>query len=385
MEQIGGAEAVWITGSPVVEAATTQALFKTLRLILPAIFVLVIALLAVAFRSARATLCASLTIAAGLLWTLADFAILDIPINMVTAIVPPLLITLGLAYSVHLLSEFFDPDAPTNESPQQAVLRTWQRSGPPLLLTGATTVAGLLALLINPLPAVRQFAVLSSLGVAATVGFVLLLLPSLLVLCRCRSHRATSVRWFAGIADKLAAFDTQHRRHIAVVAIVGVLVAIWSASDIRVGTEYIRSFSPQSTVRVDFEAINEQFGGATLVSILIETHVDDALTNPELMAELENFQQWLKQQRQQQVDHEQRQRYGDELARGDVIHRPRGQHRAAGDRGKQWRRQRLHLLLDAAHELADADRAIHIDPCIQQRRAKAAVDHPVDLLAAAID
>ena len=296
VEQIGGAEAVWITGSPVVEAATTQALFKTLRLILPAIFVLVIALLAVAFRSARATLCASLTIAAGLLWTLADFAILDIPINMVTAIVPPLLITLGLAYSVHLLSEFFDPDAPTNESPQQAVLRTWQRSGPPLLLTGATTVAGLLALLINPLPAVRQFAVLSSLGVAATVGFVLLLLPSLLVLCRCRSHRATSVRWFAGIADKLAAFDTQHRRHIAVVAIVGVLVAIWSASDIRVGTEYIRSFSPQSTVRVDFEAINEQFGGATLVSILIETHVDDALTNPELMAELENFQQWLKQQ-----------------------------------------------------------------------------------------
>lgn len=296
VEKAGGAEHVWVTGSPVVSAATTNALFSTLQFVLPAILLLVVGLLGLAFRSFKATFAATLTIGLALIWTLTDFVLLGHPINLVTSIVPPLVITLGLAYAVHLLSEFFDVRAPADETAEQAVLRTWRRSGPPLLLTGATTVAGLLALMLNPLPAVRQFAMLSSIGVTAAVLFVLIVLPCLLVLCHCRQSGARTIGWFERLADRLADFATAHRRRIAMIAVAVVIAASWNAMDIRVGTEYIRSFSPDAPVRQDFEAINERFGGATLVSVLIETHVDDALTSPELMQEIEQLQAWLQEQ-----------------------------------------------------------------------------------------
>lgn len=296
VEEVGGAEQVWVTGSPVVAAATTNALFETLQFVLPAILLVVVGLLGLAFRSFKATFSATLVIGLALIWTLTDFVLLGHPINLVTSIVPPLVITLGLAYAVHLLSEFFDPRVPANETGAEAVLRTWRRSGPPLLLTGATTVAGLMALMLNPLPAVRQFAVLSSIGVTVSVIFVLVLLPCLLVLCHCRQSGARTIGWFERLADRLAKFATEQRRRIAVIAVAAVLAACWSATDIRIGTEYIRSFSEDAQVRQDFEAINQRFGGATLASILIETHVDDALTSPELMQEIEALQQWLAEQ-----------------------------------------------------------------------------------------
>ena len=296
VDEVGGADQVWVTGSPVVAAATTNALFETLQFVLPAILLVVVGLLGLAFRSFKATFSATLVIGLALIWTLTDFVLLGHPINLVTSIVPPLVITLGLAYAVHLLSEFFDPRAPDDETGAEAVLRTWRRSGPPLLLTGATTVAGLMALMLNPLPAVRQFAALSSIGVTVSVLFVLVLLPCLLVLCHCRQSGARSIGWFERMADRLARFATEQRARIAVLAVTAVLAACWSATDIRIGTEYIRSFSEDAQVRQDFEAINQRFGGATLVSILIETHVDDALTSPELMQEIEGLQRWLAEQ-----------------------------------------------------------------------------------------
>ena len=286
---------VWITGSPVIAAATANALFNTMRFVLPVIFLIVVLLLSVAFRNPVATAGTSLTIGMALVWTLADFALLGVPMNMVTAIVPPLVVTLCLAYSVHLLSEFFHAGV-DGESATQRLSRTLRRGGPPLLLSGSTTIAGLLALMINPVPAVRQFALLSSVGVAYSVVLVLLFLPALLVVTGCRSRPPTITRLYEVVAERLAGFATDHRRWIAGLSLGVVVAAVWSATQIRVGTEYINSFKPDAEVRTDFEAINEAFGGATLVSILIETHVDDALTNPALMHEIEDLQQWLLEQ-----------------------------------------------------------------------------------------
>src|SRR5690606_27669109 len=49
--EVTGAESVWVTGSPVIAAATTDAILRTLKFTIPAIFALVIVLLLIAFRN----------------------------------------------------------------------------------------------------------------------------------------------------------------------------------------------------------------------------------------------------------------------------------------------------------------------------------------------
>jgi uncharacterized protein len=113
-----------------------------------------------------------------------------------------------------------------------------------------------------------------------------------------RDRSPAGAHMFAVWAEKLAAFDVKYRGWI--IAAAGVIVAlnIVFAMDLKTGTEFIKSFDENSTVRRDFEAINREFNGANTVSIFIETNVTDSLTDPDLIRKLDDFQNWLRAQKE---------------------------------------------------------------------------------------
>lgn len=295
--EVTGSEEIWVTGSPVVKAASTTALLRTLSVTIPAMYLLIVVLLFLAFRNLRAVLAVVLTVSVALLWTAATAVSLELPINLVTVITPPLVITLGLAYSIHLLADYFASAARTAEERRARTREVMSRIGFALLLAVTTTVAGFLALMPNALPAIRQFAILSSLGIFYCFLLVLFFLPALLDVLRCGTHeRQWGQRMAEAWADRLAAFDIRWRTPIIVVALVVLPIDLWLAAGIPVGTDYIKAFRESSQVRREYEAINRSFRGANIVSVLIETHVNDALTDPELARGVDELTEWLRRQ-----------------------------------------------------------------------------------------
>ncbi len=298
VKDVAGDAPVWITGSPIGRAATTTTLIATLKFTIPAVFAVILTLLLIAFRSVRAMLVAAVTVMLALLWTLASAVLLHIPMNLVTAIVPPLVITLGLSYTIYLLSAHFASlqEAALTE-PRQRRAWTIERASVGLLLSAGTTVAGFLALLPNPLPAIRQFAVLASIGSVIGVLLALVFMPAVLSLLGTKGEsRPPLENLFARMARAIAGFDLRWRYAIIGVAVVLIPVGLLFARKVQTGSEFIKSFKPEAVVRSDFENINSTFNGANLISILIETHVTDALTDPALVGEIENLQGWLRSQ-----------------------------------------------------------------------------------------
>jgi len=289
---------VWIAGGQVASAETTRELLETLRWTVPTVFVLIAGLLLLAFRSLRATLMAALTVTIALVWTLGTAVVLDMPLNLITAIVPPLVITIGLSYTIHLLSAYFLAfQQPELQTQAQRVLWVMNRIKTGLFLSAATTIAGFLALLLNKLPAIHQFAILSSIGTAYCALLTVAFLPASLNLIGCSRDRSPAgARMFAVWAEKLANFDVKYRGWIIATAALLLPVAIGLSTSIKTGTEFIKAFDETSVVRRDFETINASFNGANTVSIFIETNVTDALTDPDLIRRLDDFQAWLRAQ-----------------------------------------------------------------------------------------
>lgn len=319
-----GAE-VAVTGSALVRAATAAALDDALSFTVPAVFIVISLLLLVAFRSMRAMLAAVLTVAIALLWTMAASVALGIEMNLVTTITPALVITIGLSYTIHLLAAYFFNRQEISRDEQGAghqVKLLWRRVanflsgrdpgrlyGPErtawvmnriatgLTLSAATTITGFLALLLNPLTAVKQFAILSSIGTMFTGFLTLVFLPSLLaVIGTSERNRPTGEKLFSQTAAWLAAFVLRRRNWIIAVAAVLVPLDIYFANQVRTGTDFIQSFSESAEVRQDFERINQAINGANTISILIETYVDDALTAPERVQHIEDLSIWLREQ-----------------------------------------------------------------------------------------
>lgn len=298
--------AVWVTGPPVVKAEISKSLQQNQRELLPLILALVAGLLLLAFRSLRGMLLPMVAIGTALLWTLGTLAWAGKSVNLVTALVAPIIMTLGLAYAMHVLSEFFavagrsdtpDPDAESPEKIGDCVELMLGQITLPMLLTGVTTMAGFLALLLNPLEAVKEFALLSALGVLYTVISVLIFLPAMLAMLGCgRTRQPPGKRLFDWLAQSLGSFDLRFRNHIIVGGLVVLTIGLYGSTQIEVGTEYIRGFSPETPVRQDFEAINKAFGGAHTLSIVIEGYVDGAFTKPQYLQELADLQDWLEGQ-----------------------------------------------------------------------------------------
>ena len=298
VREVSGDTKVWITGTPIARAATTQALIKTIKFTIPAVFGVILFLLLIAFRSLRAMLVAAATVGIALLWTMAVAAFLHIPMNLVTAIVPPLVITLGLSYSIYLLSAYFtaQQEASLTTKPQRIA---WliNRASVGLLLSAGTTVISFSALLLNALPAIKHFAVLASVGSAFGVLLSLTFMPAALsIIGTTHKPRSMGETMFANWAHRLARFDQKWRFWIIAIALIMIPLDLIFASRIHAGSEFIKSFNEKALVRTDFEAINTAFNGANMISVLIETHVNDALTDPSLIREVDDLQEWLRKQ-----------------------------------------------------------------------------------------
>ncbi|HUR42022.1 MAG TPA: MMPL family transporter [Verrucomicrobiae bacterium] len=327
--KVAGDVPVWITGSPIIKSATTSALLQTLTFTIPLIFGLMAVILMIAFRSLRSMLVCVLTVAMSLLWTVATVILFGLTLNLVTAIVPPLVLTLGLTYAIHVLSDFLKHEPPSaaeralkgaaevtrqlpavsnalgglskmfrrERSNADRAAETMTAIAVPIGLSVVTTVIGFLGFLPNPLPAIRQFGALAMVGIGYSALLALVFIPAALTLVGSSQRRELpGEKMFKRMAESLATFDLRHRIPIILVGLSLIPLGVWLATDIKAGSETIRDYGVDHPVRAEYEAINGAFNGANALAILIETHVNDALTDPELAREVENLQVWLRAQ-----------------------------------------------------------------------------------------
>jgi predicted RND superfamily exporter protein len=294
-----GSHPVWISGFPRLKAATSVTLQRDLGRTLPLVIVFMALALAVAFRSVRGVLAPLATIFVALIWTCGAIGALGGTLNVVTVIVPPLVVTLAFAYTMHVV---YDYDhfmrASDDVSPRACVRHTLAVVGLPVIITGVTTAAGFLALAVSPIPAVREFGLYSLVGVILTVLAALTFTPALLGVLpapsRVRAPRQHGV--VDRLADRLADFDLSRRGLIIGGAVVLLALSVVGASRIVVANRFITNFPEDSEVRRDFAAIEQRLSGANAMQVLVETELRNGLLERDNLTALHDFQVWLMEQ-----------------------------------------------------------------------------------------
>ncbi len=294
-----GSGQVWITGQPHVKVATYRAQTGELRRDVPLILLIFAVVLGVSFRTVRGVVLPLSSVIIALIWTLAVAVWIGRPLNLVTMLAPLVLLILGLSYSVHVVSEYYDelrhdPELSGVELTHAGLTRV----ALPVALTGFTTGVGFLAMMFHPLGAIREVGQLLLVGIGFSVLVSLTVLPALLaVLPKPRqSSPGGEIEGgdrFSRFAEHLGGFLLRRRRAVFIAA--GVVFAFFalSATRIEVTTDGIRSFSESAPVRIDFEAINERLGGANSFSVIVAASYRDAFKEPENLREIERLQSWL--------------------------------------------------------------------------------------------
>lgn len=300
-EERGEAE-VWITGAPRVRSEMARILLQEAFTLSGLILLALAGVLLFAFRTLRGVLLPVLTIVIAVAWTMGLARAFGHTLNGVTALVPPLLSALGLSYSVHVVSEFYQVAREHGPlAPRDLVGRAMTRVALPLLLTGLTTAVGFASLTLSSLTAVREFGMLSVVGVVCTVAASLAFTPAALALLPPPTRLPPLVSGRTGgrfdrAMAKLAGFDFEFRRGVFLGAAVLFALALLGASQLRVGTQQLAQFEADAPVRRHFEAVNRHLEGANPFYVVVESAAPDAFQEPQNLRELAALQAWLEEQ-----------------------------------------------------------------------------------------
>jgi predicted RND superfamily exporter protein len=291
---------VRVTGVPHIKVATAEILISDLSRILPLLFGLVAVVALISFRTLRGALIPVVGIAIAILWTLGVLAWTGQSLNLITLIVPPLVLTIGFAYVIHVLTAHIDVLREHEGEPQDgtsSVYHALEHVALPVILTAATTVAGFLAMTLSPISAVKEVGLFSALGVLATAIVSLTFAPAMLQLLPTQKRVARQQRsLFDEVAERLAIFDQRNRKLILTIALVGSVISLASIFLIEVNNALISDFPKDHPVRADFEAINEELGGSNPFYIVIDTDYAGAFKEPVNLQLVKELQEWLAEQ-----------------------------------------------------------------------------------------
>lgn len=225
-------------------------------------------------------------------------------LDLMFGMLPTLLIAVGVADSVHIISEFRACHASLGER-RAAVRRTMFLIGTPCLLTSLTTAAGLLAMSVAPIKSVAHFAVYSAVGVLAAFLFTVTLLIVFLSFGRGTPRREASERErlqakggrrFNDALGAVARFDIRHRRSIIAFFVLLFVVSGLGIARLRVDSNFLNDMSEDVPVRDTTRFVDEVMGGTNSFVYLFDAGVEDGVKEPAVLREIERLQQQADKQ-----------------------------------------------------------------------------------------
>lgn len=293
-----GDASVSLMGGLYNKAETGRLMLEDIGRTVPLAFLVAMGVAGFSFRSLRGVLIPASTVAISVIWTLGFIAATGFSLNLMTMIIPTLLLVVGFAYAVHVVSDYYDvlsrePASQTENCRREAVATISLREvAIPVILTGVTTAAGFLSLATSPIPAIVQFGSFSTIGIAFTVLVSLTFAPALLSLLPERKPSRGGGR-FERLADRLARFDVRRRVPILVSgAVLGVIAAV-GAAQIDVSTPFI---DPGTLLHRNARILDERFQGANSFMVVLEADSDGAFREPVNLAAVRALQDWLQEQ-----------------------------------------------------------------------------------------
>jgi predicted RND superfamily exporter protein len=286
-----------IGGTAVLDDAMFRYTERDQVLFFPVMIILIVSVMYLMFGRVATTFLPLAVVLIAVVWTYGFMALMGYKINIISTIIGPLLMAVGIADSMHVIADYLQEASRRGATTLESIRRSFRSVLAPCVMTSVTTILGLLALLSADLVPIRQFGLVAAVGVFAALVVTFLLLPILLAMipvARVVSQQRIESGRITALLSWLGAWHAGRAAVVLVACLVAAAPTACSLRQLSVGTNSLDYFRQRDPVRTDTEWIDAKIGGTTSLEFLIEADAQDALTEPALLERMESFQTYLK-------------------------------------------------------------------------------------------
>ena len=292
-----GTLSLYQIGMPLISQALVQYTKKDFQ-VLPVLSLALIALsLLILLQSPTRVGLALMVVMVVLIWTFGFMALMQVPLSLLTMIVPVFLIAIGTAYCLHIISEYVSI-SPSAGNRKEAVIATFSHTAFPCALAVFTTMIGVGSLFVNHIRAIHEFALSACIGILILLMTVVVLLPAVLVLIPRSEKKMAGGAGIGKLLDRLldaiVQLNLKHQRVVFCALGILALVAVIGIFFIHVETNPVEYFKRDTLISRNFHDIHDKLSGSLPINVVVDSNQDYYFEDPRHIAELKRLQQYLE-------------------------------------------------------------------------------------------
>ncbi|HTN46424.1 MAG TPA: MMPL family transporter [Flavipsychrobacter sp.] len=285
------------SGLPFIRTMMASNVQREMKLFIILSFALTALILTIFFRSFMAVFASMLVVAAGVIWSQATMYMLDYKITLLTALIPPLIVVIGIPNCVYLLNKYHS-EYNAHGDKRLALLNMVGKMGIITLFTNLTAAIGFGVFYFTKSALLREFGAVAFINIMAIFVISLVFIPALFSLLPAPKGKHTNYlesKWINDLLSTLTTWVFNHRKWIYGATIIACIVSAVGMMRLNSVGYIVDDLPKKEKVYQDLKFFEKNFKGVMPLEVVIDTRRKNGATQLPTLEKIDELTQYLKQ------------------------------------------------------------------------------------------
>ena len=262
-----------VSGMPYIRTINAEDMKGEVGLFIGAAFLITSLIFFFFFRSFRAMFISVGILTIGVMWSFGTLGLMGYTINILTSVIPPLLIVIGIANCIFLINKY-QQEIKLHNNQAKALQRVVSKIGMSTLMTNLTTAAGFATFMFTGNELLFEFGLVTSLNVLWLYLLTLVLVPiiySFMPLPKAKHLHHLDRQSMSSILTWIQETVKNRRPVIYSIYIILLAASIYGLTKIRVSGSLLSEMPETASFYNDIVFYEQEFDGVMPMEVLIDT------------------------------------------------------------------------------------------------------------------
>ena len=230
------------------------------------------------------------------IFSFGSIALLGYEISILMALVPPVLIVIGIPNCIFLINKFHS-EFRLSKNKEDALSKMIQKIGNITLLTNVTTASGFAAFILTNSETLQEFGVIASLNILFIFMLSLFIIPIYFSFSSPPKKRHTQhldKKWINNLVQYLAYLVKYKRKHIYVITVVLIVVGFFGIIQLKTTGNITEDLPKEQALYQDLKFLESNFGGVLPLEVLVNTKKKNGLLKSYNLRKIEKLSDVLE-------------------------------------------------------------------------------------------
>ncbi|MCM4162640.1 MULTISPECIES: RND family transporter [unclassified Arenibacter] len=243
------------------------------------------------FRSFRATIISMFVVIIGVMWAFGILGLLQYEITVLTALIPPLIIVIGIPNCIFLINKY-QQEVKKHGNQALSLQRVISKIGNATLMTNVTTASGFATFIITDSKLLKEFGIVASINIIGIFVLSLLIIPiiySFMSLPKHKHLKHLNTRWIETFVSWMESIVRDRRITVYIVSIALLVASIIGMYQIDISGSPIEDMPKKAEFFKDIRFFEQEFDGIMPVEIVVDTERPKGVLKPTTLRKMDEL------------------------------------------------------------------------------------------------